>query len=92
VFRAEVAPALELNLELALKSALCVGLAEVHLFLCVSSVSTDSLRRHVGKQGIRACGVEEALLGVFVSQPSPVHDQETQHPATSLLGPPPVVS
>jgi hypothetical protein len=64
----------------------------VHLFLCVSSVSADSLRCHFGKEGSRAFGYDEALPGVFVSQPSHFYAQETQHPASSVLGPRRVVS
>jgi hypothetical protein len=60
VFLAEVALALELALELALDSAVCVGWAEVHLFLCVSSMSADTLRCHFGKEGIQASGFDEA--------------------------------
>jgi hypothetical protein len=60
VFGAEVASALESALESALDSAVCVGWAEVHLFLCVSSASADSLRCHFGKEGIRASGFDEA--------------------------------
>ena len=75
------------EVESALESALCVGQGEVHLFFCVSSMSADSLRCHFGKEGSRAFGYDEALPGVFVSQPSPVCAQETQHPASSLLGP-----
>ena len=73
--------------ESAMESALCVGPVEVHLFLCVSSMSADSLRYHFGKEGSRTFGFDEALLGVFVSQPSAFCAQETQHPASSLLGP-----
>jgi len=40
--------------------AVCVGWAEVHLFLCLSSVSADCLRWHLGKEGIQACGFDEA--------------------------------
>jgi hypothetical protein len=43
VFCAEVALALELALELALDLPVCVGWAEVHLFLCVSSALPNSL-------------------------------------------------
>jgi hypothetical protein len=50
-------------------------------------MSADSLRCHFGKEGSRAFGYDEALLGVFVSQPSPFYAQETQHPASYLLGP-----
>jgi len=78
--------------ESALESALCVGRVEVHLYLCVSGVSADSLRCHLGKEGSWAFSVDESLPGVFVSQPSPVYDQETHHPASSLLGPQCVVS
>jgi hypothetical protein len=54
-------------------------------------MSADSLRFHFGKEGTRTFGFDEALLGVFVSQPSPCYAQETQHPASSLLGPQRVV-
>jgi len=37
-------------------------------------------------------GYDEALHGVFVSQPSPFNAQEIQHPASSLLRPRRVVS
>jgi hypothetical protein len=72
---------------LALDSARCVGWQEVHLFLGVSSVSADSLQGHFGKEGIRPRDFDEAYPAVFLSQPSPLSDQETQHSASSLLGP-----
>ena len=75
------------EVELALESALCISRGEVKLFLCVSSESADSLRCHVGKEGSRTFGFDEALLGVSVLHPSPFYAQETQHPASSLLGP-----
>jgi hypothetical protein len=59
----------------------------MHLFLCVSSVAAESLQCHFGKEGSRTVGYDEALPGVFVSQPSPVYAQESQHPASFLLGP-----
>jgi hypothetical protein len=65
---------------------------EVHLYLCVSRVSADSLRCHFGKEGCRMIGFDEALPGVFVSQPSPCYAQETQQPASFLLRPWRVVS
>ena len=40
-----------------------------------------------GKEGSRTFGFDEALLGVFILQPSPCYAQETQHAASSLLGP-----
>jgi hypothetical protein len=49
-------------------------------------MSADSLRWHFGKEGSRTFGFDEALLGVFVSQPSPFCAQETQHPASFVLG------
>jgi len=73
--------------ESALGSAHCVSRVEVHLFLCISSESADSMRCHFGKEGSRTFGFDEALPGVFVLQPSPFYAQETQHPAASLLGP-----
>jgi len=87
MFRAEVALALELAMELTLESGVCVGWAEVHLFICVSSMSVHVLWCHFRKEDIRACGLEEADAGVFLSQPSPCDARETQHPASSLLGP-----
>ena len=80
------------EVESALESAHCVGQGEVHLFLCVSSVSADSLRCHFGKEGSRAFGYDEALPGVFASRPSPIYSQESQHPESSLLGPQRAVS
>ena len=80
------------EVESALESALCVRRVEVHLFLCVSSVSADYLWCHGGKAGSRTFGFDEALPGVFVSQPPPFYAQETQHPTSSHLGPRRVVS
>ena len=56
------------EVESALESTLCVGRVEVHLFLSMSSVSGDSLRCDVGKEGRRTFGFDEALPGVFVLQ------------------------
>ena len=50
----------ESALESALEMAICVGWAEVHLFLSVSSVSADSIQCDCGKEGIQLCGVDEA--------------------------------
>ena len=60
MFRAEVASALESALESALDSTVCIGWVEVHLFLCVSSTSADSLQCHFSKEGIWASGCDEA--------------------------------
>jgi hypothetical protein len=57
------------EVESALESAICVGRVKVHLFLCVSSVCTDSLRGYYGKEGSRTFGFDKALPGVFVSPP-----------------------
>jgi len=80
------------DVELAMESALSVGPVEVHLILCVSGLSADSVLFHSGMEGSRTFGFEEALPGVLVSQPSPCYAQETQHPASCLLGPLCVVS
>ena len=92
VFRAEVVSALESAMLSAMESAVCIGWAEVHLYLCVSSASVDSLGCHVGKKGIRVSGFDKASPGVLLTQPSPCYAQEAQHPASSLLGPWHVVS
>jgi len=57
------------EVESAVVSALCVGWVEVYLFICVSMVSADSMRFHFAKEGSRKLGFDEALQGVFVSQP-----------------------
>ena len=38
----------------------CVGRVEVHLFICVSSMSADCLQCHFGKEGIWTCGFDGA--------------------------------
>jgi len=73
--------------DLALESTLCADRVEVHLFLCISSESADSLWCHFGKEGSWTFGYDKALPVVFVSLPSPFYAQETQHPASSPLGP-----
>jgi len=78
--------------QLALESALYIGRVEMDQCLCISSMSADCLRCHFGKEGSRMFGFDEALPGVFLSKPSPFCAQETQHPASSLLGPRRVVS
>jgi len=67
------------------ESAGWVDQMEVHLFLYVSSMSADSLWCHIGKEGIRPCGFDKVLPGVFLSQPLPFYAPETQHPTCSLL-------
>jgi len=69
-----------------LVSDVFVGLLEVHLFLCASSVFADSLLCHFGKEGSHPCGFHERLLGVILSEPPPVYAKETQLPTSSLLG------
>jgi len=61
-------------------------LVEVRRFFCASSVSADSLLCHFGMEGSHLLDFHKPLLGVFLSQPSPVDDQETQLLASSLLG------
>jgi len=80
------------EVELALESAVSVGHVEVHLLHCVSSDSAGSLRCHFSKEGSRTFGFDKALLGVFVSQPSPFCAQETPHPTSVLFGPGSIVS
>ena len=75
------------EVESALEAALCGGWVEVHLLICVCSVSADSLQCNFGKEGSRTFGFDEALLGVFVSQHSPFYAQETQHPTSCVFGP-----
>jgi len=79
VCRAEISSALE--------SALGVGRVEVQVFLCVSSVSSDSFRSHSGNERSRTFCFDQALRGVIVLQPSTFFAQETQHRASSLLEP-----
>jgi hypothetical protein len=58
----------------------------------VSSASVDSLRCHLGKEGIQASGFDKAYPGVLLLQPTPCYAQETQYPTSSHLGPWHVVS
>jgi len=55
-----------------------LDLEGVHLFLCASSVSADSLLCHFGQEGSSLSDLHEALPGVFPSQPSPFYGQETE--------------
>jgi hypothetical protein len=71
----------------ALESAACVSYAEVLLFVCIASMYADFLRCHLDRVGIWLCGFDEALPGVFLSQPSPFYTYETQHPDSFLLRP-----
>jgi len=83
VFRAEMVSALQS----ALESAFWVGWVELHLFLVVSSMAADCLWCNFGKEGIWELGLDEAWLGVFLSQASPFYAQETEYHISSLLGP-----
>ena len=60
MFRAEVALAVESALESTVKSTVYFDWAEVHLFICVSSMSANFLRCQLGKEGVWACGSDEA--------------------------------
>ena len=71
---------------MAAESAVCIGWVEVHLYLCISSMSPDFLRFHFAKEGIRRIDLDEASPGVLLSQLSACYAQDTQHPASSLLG------
>jgi hypothetical protein len=77
--------ALESALETAVESVVCVCWVEVHLYLCVSSVSPDILGCHFDKEGICQCDFDEASPGVLLVQPSTCYAQETPHPACFLL-------
>jgi len=76
VFWAEVA--------LVLVLAVCVGWVKVHQSLCTSSVSANSFGWSFGSDGSHPCGFDEAQLGFFPSQSSPVYAQDTQLPAYTL--------
>jgi len=68
------------------------GGLEVRLFIFVPSMSADCLRCHFGMEVSRTFGFDETLPGVFVTRPSRCYVKDTQHPASSLLGPRRVVS
>jgi hypothetical protein len=59
---------------------------EVHLCLCASGLSVDSLLCHFDKEGSILCDFHEPLLGVYLSQPSPDYAQQKQLTTASLLG------
>jgi hypothetical protein len=56
----------------------------VQRFHWVCTLSADCLWCHFCKEGIRACGFDVTLLGVFLSLPA-VYTQGTQHPATGRV-------
>jgi hypothetical protein len=68
-----------------LKSAVCIGQVEMHLFVCTSSMPADPLQCHFGKKGICPCDYVTAWPGVFLSQRAPTYVQEGKHPASFLL-------
>ena len=61
-------------------------LLQVHLFLCTSCASPGSVLYYFVKESSRPRDCHEPLPGVFLSQPSPLYAQETQLPASFLLG------
>jgi len=71
---------------LVLVSALSVGLEEVDLFLCASSLSEDSSMCHFGKQGSSPFDLHKPMSGVVISQLSSFYAEEIQEPGSSLLG------
>jgi len=66
--------------------AVCVRLAEVHLFVCTSSVSVDFLLCHFGRVGSHQVDCDKPLPGVILSQLSPSYAHGIQYPASSLHG------
>jgi hypothetical protein len=70
---------------LAKESAIGIGQVEVHQFNRVSSGSAQYLRCHFGKEGSQTCGLDEVQTRVFLTQPSPLDVQETEHVALSLV-------
>ena len=69
----------------AFRASVALVVLEVHLCLCASSESVDSLLCHFAKEDGRLFNFPESLPGVFPSQRSPCYAWETQHPASSLL-------
>jgi len=56
---------------------------EVHLFLCTSSKSVDSVLCHCGNEHSRPFDYHETLPGVFLSKTPPRYAPDTEHPASS---------
>ena len=59
---------------------------EVHLCLCASSVSAESLLCHFGKEGSRLFDFHEPLPGDILSQPSRCYARGSHQPTSSLSG------
>jgi len=70
----------------AFQAEMALAVVEVHLCLCVSSVTADSLLCHFGKQGNHSFDFHYSMPNVFILPPSPLYAQETQLRASSLLG------
>jgi len=64
--------------------AISVGPVEVLPCLYASSLSVDSVLCDCGKEGSNPFDFPEASLGVFLSQHSQFHAQETKLPTFSL--------
>jgi len=84
--RRMVQVAFQVEVASVLVSAIWVGLEEVRLCHCASSVSVDSWRCHFGKEGSRQFDFDKPLPGVVRLQLSLFYAQEIQHPASSLPG------
>ena len=70
---------------MAFRASVAPVVVEVHLCLCASNESVDSLLGHLGKGDRRQFDFLKPLPGVSLSQPSPCQARETKHPASSLL-------
>jgi len=58
---------------------------EVRWFVCVSRISVGSLVRHFTMECCHVYDIYKPLPPVYLSQPSPFDDQETELLASSLL-------
>jgi hypothetical protein len=72
--------------QLAFRAEVASVVVEVHSWLCVSSISVDSVVCHFGKEGSHLFDFHKQLPGGFPSQPSPYYAMEKHHPVSFLLG------
>jgi hypothetical protein len=70
----------------ALVAAVYLADMEVHMFVCVSSMSADSLSCHFGKEGIQPCGIDKAYLVVVLLQSLSGYERYNQLPSSWHFG------
>jgi hypothetical protein len=59
--------------QVVFQAEVALALMEVHLCLCTSSMTAESVLLYFGKEGGHTFDFHKSLPGVFLSPPSPFH-------------------